>query len=161
MEQQQQQEQRTPDTTPELPLGEQDVDGETEEVGEELEQFHITNANEQQQQQQQEAVLVEEDQSSSNVHRPLGDRATNTEQTSTISSERFQTFKRVLQKVIRSDVFTGPESQRIAPIDSVMKAINDEMAQEEKFTDFELESGLEKMQEDNKIFLAEGKVWTM
>lgn len=161
MEQQQQQEQRTPDTTPELPLGEQDVDGETEEVGEELEQFHITNANEQQQQQQQEAVLVEEDQSSSNVHRPLGDRATNTEQTSTISSERFQTFKRVLQKVIRSDVFTGPESQRIAPIDSLHDAINDEMAQEEKFTDFELESGLEKMQEDNKIFLAEGKVWTM
>lgn len=154
MEQQEQQQQRTPDTTPEPPLGHQDNDGDTEEVGDELEQFHITKENEQQSSQ------AEDTQSSSNIH-PLSDRATNTEQPSRISSERFQAFRRVLQKVIRSEVFTGPESQRIAPIESVMTAINEEMAQEEKFTESEIETGLEKMQDDNKIFLAEGKVWTM
>ncbi|KAI5961528.1 MCM3 [Candida theae] len=153
-QQQQQQQQGTPDTTPEPPLGEQDQDGDTEEVGDELEQFHITNENEQQTNQQQDAPQA------LNVH-PLSDRATNTAHQSNISSERFQTFRRVLQRVIRSDTFNGPESQRVAPIESVKSAINEEMAQEEKFADSEIEAGLEKMQEDNKIFLAEGKVWTM
>ncbi|CAK9438343.1 uncharacterized protein LODBEIA_P25670 [Lodderomyces beijingensis] len=88
---------------------------------------------------------------------PLADRTSNAQAKSGISSERYQSFYKIMAQVARSGLFDN-ESQ-CATYESVLEAINYEIDQEEKFSDEELLAAMNMMSDDGKIFLEGGKVW--
>lgn len=140
----QQQQQASPSPTPEPPLGHRD-DGDDDGVGEELEQFHLSSS--QQQQQQYSQPLTER--SSSNI--------VSSTNTNAISIERLNIFKRILAQVSRSSLFAN--EQAVANYRDVTRAINEQMEQEDIFSEQELTAGFEVMSSENKFYLESDKIW--
>lgn len=140
-----QQQQASPSLTPEPPLGHRD-DGDDDGVGEELEQFHLSSS---QQQQQQQYLQPLTERSSSNI---VSSTATNA-----ISIERLNIFKRILAQVSRSALFAN--DQAAANYHDVTRAINEQMEQEDIFSEQELSAGFEVMSSENKFYLESDKIW--
>ena len=140
-----QQQQASPSLTPEPPLGHRD-DGDDDGVGEELEQFHLSSS---QQQQQQQYLQPLTERSSSNI---VSSTATNA-----ISVERLNIFKRILAQVSRSALFAN--DQAAANYHDVTRAINEQMEQEDIFSEQELSAGFEVMSSENKFYLESDKIW--
>ena len=140
----QQQQQASPSPTPEPPLGHRD-DRDDDGVGEELEQFHLSSS--QQQQQQYSQPLTER--SSSNI--------VSSTNTNAISIERLNIFKRILAQVSRSSLFAN--EQAVANYRDVTRAINEQMEQEDIFSEQELTAGFEVMSSENKFYLESDKIW--
>ncbi|KAK6202708.1 uncharacterized protein RJT21DRAFT_21255 [Scheffersomyces amazonensis] len=74
-----------------------------------------------------------------------------------INSGRYATFVSTMSKIIRSPLFDNDDSA--APIDSVIEAINNEVSQEDVFSEQEISAALEQMEQENKIFSGEGKIY--
>ena len=140
-----QQQQASPSLTPEPPLGHRD-DGDDDGVGEELEQFYLSSS---QQQQQQQYLQPLTERSSSNI---VSSTATNA-----ISIERLNIFKRILAQVSRSALFAN--DQAAANYHDVTRAINEQMEQEDIFSEQELSAGFEVMSSENKFYLESDKIW--
>lgn len=140
-----QQQQASPSLTPEPPLGHRD-DGDDDGVGEELEQFHLSSS---QQQQQQQYLQPLTERSSSNI--------VSSTTTNAISIERLNIFKRILAQVSRSALFAN--DQAAANYHDVTRAINEQMEQEDIFSEQELSAGFEVMSSENKFYLESDKIW--
>ncbi|CAX43943.1 Protein involved in DNA replication, putative [Candida dubliniensis CD36] len=140
----QQQQQASPSPTPEPPLGHRD-DGDDDGVGEELEQFHLSSS----QQQQQQYLQPLTERSSSNI--------VSSTNTNAISIERLNIFKRILAQVSRSSLFAN--EQAVANYRDVTRAINEQMEQEDIFSEQELTAGFEVMSSENKFYLESDKIW--
>lgn len=74
-----------------------------------------------------------------------------------ISSERYSLLVKIMARVMQTDLLENEFNS--APVESVRDAVNEDLAQEEIFTDVEVTSGFERMHSENKIFVSEGKVW--
>lgn len=140
-----QQQQASPSLTPEPPLGHRD-DGDDDGVGEELEQFYLSSS---QQQQQQQYLQPLTERSSSNI--------VSSTTTNAISIERLNIFKRILAQVSRSALFAN--DQAAANYHDVTRAINEQMEQEDIFSEQELSAGFEVMSSENKFYLESDKIW--
>ncbi|EGW32993.1 uncharacterized protein SPAPADRAFT_54957 [Spathaspora passalidarum NRRL Y-27907] len=75
----------------------------------------------------------------------------------TISSERFHTFQRIMARISRSGLFENEGGA--AAYDSVVSAVNEGLAQEEVFDELEIQAAFKKMEDDNKFYISEGKIW--
>ncbi|RLV93374.1 DNA replication licensing factor MCM3 [Spathaspora sp. JA1] len=109
-----------------------DVESDEDGLGDELDNFHISRT------------------------QPLQTIPSNTN-TTTISSERFNTFQRIMARVSRSGLFDNEGGA--AAYDSVVAAVNEDLPQEEIFDELELKAGFKKMEDDNKFYISEGKIW--
>lgn len=122
------------------PLGERETEGDG--IAEELEHLHVSTSQQQQQEQQQQHPLTSH----------VGNSATGV---AIISSERMNTFKRIMARLVRSDLF----STESAPYEAVAASVNADLAQEELFSESEIKAALQQMQDENKIYVENGKIW--
>lgn len=74
---------------------------------------------------------------------------------STISAERYSAFLKIMARVMQDEIFDNDA----APIAQVAELINETLAQEEVFSESEMSTAFEKMQNDNKIMISDGKIW--
>ena len=99
-----------------------------------------------------------DDEDDENVH-PLSESGANVSQpgSSDISGERYSRFVRIMSRIIQSSIFENETGA--APVDQVIELINEDLPQEEVFSQQEIATALGKMEQENKIMIGEGKVW--
>lgn len=134
--------QASPSITPEPPLGQRDTGDDDEGVGEELEQFHLGSS------QPQLQPLTSGRRGNSQQEGPS---------VSGISTERLNSFKTILANVARSELFNNEGD--VALYEDVVSAVNDQMEQEDKFSEEEIEAGFKIMIDQNKFYRQGDKLW--
>ncbi|CUM66732.1 uncharacterized protein PRCAT00004412001 [Priceomyces carsonii] len=77
--------------------------------------------------------------------------------TTDISAERYSSFLKLMSKVINSPLLDNESNS--CPTEQVIEAVNEGLPQEELFGLLEIDRALQKMQDENKIYMGEGKVW--
>lgn len=83
---------------------------------------------------------------------------TNEASDSGMSSERYTTLVRSMARIVQTDIFNTEGS---APVEAVSEEINQNLEQEELFSPEEIEAGLQKMHDEGKVFISEGKIWKL
>ncbi|KAK6454456.1 uncharacterized protein RJT20DRAFT_130587 [Scheffersomyces xylosifermentans] len=91
------------------------------------------------------------------AQQPLGATSTVNTASGGISSERYATFLAIISRVTQSTLFDNESGS--APLESVTEAINQDIPQEDIFGEEEMKAALALMENENKIFYAEGKLW--
>ena len=76
---------------------------------------------------------------------------------SRISPERYQEFVRAMAQVMNSLMFH--EVGAAVAVETVIETVNSSRAQEEVFADEEALAALERMTDENKVYLSEGKIY--
>lgn len=76
-----------------------------------------------------------------------------------VSTDRYASFVRLMAAVVRSLLFENDTTS--APTDAVLAAVNSSLAQEEIFSSEEGEAALQRMHDEEKVYLSEGKVIRM
>ncbi|ABN66014.2 member of complex that acts at ARS's to initiate replication [Scheffersomyces stipitis CBS 6054] len=126
--------QHTPSLTPPADIG---IDAEDEAMEEVMDNLHISAA------QRTETVPL----SSTNI----------VSRASRISPERYQEFVRAMAQVMNSSMFH--EVGAAVAVETVIETVNSSRAQEEVFADEEALAALERMTDENKVYLSEGKIY--
>lgn len=85
--------------------------------------------------------------------------ASNANRNSDITNERYAKFVRLMAEVVRTPLFENETTS--CAIDTVVEAVNANLAQEEVYAPTESRAALEKMHNEEKIFLTDGKVMRM
>lgn len=75
-----------------------------------------------------------------------------------MSSERYSTLVRIMARIVQSDIFN---TEGLAPVDAVTEEINQSLEQEELFSSEEIVAGLQKMHDEGKVFISDGKIWKL
>lgn len=104
-----------------------------------------------------EPVGVEANLDALHINEPLGETTRPNEVLSDVSNERYTTFLRIMSRVMQSDLFDRTSGS--CPTEEVVAAVNEDLQQEEQFTDEEIVAALAIMEDQNKIMVGEGKVW--
>lgn len=114
---------------------------EEEEVEHELDNLHLN---------QDEVPEVQ--------HQPLSHTSNKSNaQPTGISPERYSSFVKIMARIINSPLLDNESGA--CPIEQVVNAANDGLAQEDVFTETEINAAFSLMQDENKIYVGEGKVW--
>ncbi|EDK40041.2 conserved hypothetical protein [Meyerozyma guilliermondii ATCC 6260] len=85
--------------------------------------------------------------------------ASNANRNSEITNERYAKFVRLMAEVVRTPLFENETTS--CAIDTVVEAVNANLAQEEVYAPTESRAALERMHNEEKIFLTDGKVMRM
>ena len=111
-------------------------DAEEANMEETMENLHLTNA-------------------ASTGQVPLGESGRSNTTSSTISAERYGAILKIMARIMQTELFDNDA----APITQVIEAINENVAQEEVFSETEITTAFEKMQDDNNMMISDGKIW--
>ncbi|CAI5757977.1 unnamed protein product [Candida verbasci] len=88
---------------------------------------------------------------------PLAERNQNTTGQRILSGERFQTLKTLIARIAQTEIFANDEG--CAPTETVLNALNEDLQQEDKFSESEFEYGIQKLLESGNIMISEGKIY--
>ncbi|KAM9904160.1 hypothetical protein OXX79_002922 [Metschnikowia pulcherrima] len=113
---------------------------------------------------EQQASQVAQDLEEMHLSRsaPLRDTNANTnvfsaESTDSISPVRYEKFLTIMSKILASDMFANDNGSCATEL--VVAAVNDDLQQEEVFSEAEITAALAQMDDESKIMHGEGKVW--
>lgn len=88
---------------------------------------------------------------------PLGETGANLFANELLSAERYNKFLSIMVRVLRSDLFDNMSAS--CTVETVAEAVNESLEQEEVYAGVELQAALEKMHDDGKLMIGEGKIW--
>ncbi|WPK22804.1 hypothetical protein PUMCH_000017 [Australozyma saopauloensis] len=74
-----------------------------------------------------------------------------------LTSERYEIFKRLMLRILDSDLFRNESAS--CPINTTMAAVNENLAQEDVFSEAEFKAAAKVMVDENIIMDGDGKIW--
>lgn len=93
------------------------------------------------------------------IQNPLSETGANTARDDGLSSSRYELFKSIMLRIIRSEIFQN--STNSAPTEQVLELINSDISQEERFENEEMNIAIKRMLEENLIMTSDDKIWAI